>query len=73
MLHAVYDLIFKYLRFNIYLIMRISKELVEAAEYFEDILKQKDFDIGSLINRESTTHVNDVIADQTKDNKVQLV
>ena len=73
MLHAVYDLIFKYLRFNIYLIMRISKELVEAAEYFEDILKRKDFDVESLFNEESTTHVNDVIADQTKDNKVQLV
>ena len=73
MLHAVYDLIFKYLRFNIYLIMRIRKELVEAAEYFEDILKRKDFDVESLFNEESTTHVNDVIADQTKDNKVQLV
>ena len=73
MLHAVYDLIFKYLRFNIYLIMRISKELVEAAEYFEDILKRKDFDVESLFNEESTTHVNDVIADETKENKVQLV
>ena len=73
MLHAVYDLIFKYLRFNIYLIMRISKELVEAAEYFEDILKRKDFDVESLFNKESTTHVNDIIADKTKDNKVQLV
>ena len=73
MLHAVYDLIFKYLRFNIYLIMRISKELVEAAEYFEDILKRKDFDVESLFNEESTTHVKNVIADQTKDNKVQLV
>ena len=53
--------------------MRISKELVEAAEYFEDILKRKDFDVESLFNEESTTHVKNVIADQTKDNKVQLV
>ena len=73
MLHAVYDLIFKYLRFNIYLIMRIRKELVEAAEYFEDILNQEDFDVDILINGESATNMNDVTTDKTKKNKVQLV
>ena len=56
--------------------MRISKDfykVVEAAKFFENISNQEDFDIGSLINRDSTTHMNDITSDETKDNKVQLV
>ena len=56
--------------------MRISKDfykVVEAAKFFENISNQEDFDIGSLINGESATHMNDVTTDKTEDNKVQLV
>ena len=50
--------------------MKIRKEVVEAAEYIEDILNRLEYEVECPIVGESTTHVNDVTTNKAKDKKV---
>ena len=52
--------------------MKIRKEVVEAAEYIEDVLNRLEYEVECPIVGESSTHVNDVTTNKAKDNKVQL-